>query len=210
MAIEMLLWGASQPFAGALADRFGAVWVLIGGALLYIAGTVWMAYATTPLEFHLSAGVLIGFGLGGCSFGLVMGAFGKLLPESWRTIGFGAGTAAGSFGQFLFSPLAVALIDGVGWQNTLLIFAAIMLADAAAGDRCSPRRAAASGSAHSMVPGQSVTQALAEALRAPQLRAADARLLHLRLPAVLHHRAPAGLSGRPRAAGLDRRLDHRA
>ncbi len=52
-----------------------------------------------------------------------MGAFGKLLPESWRTIGFGAGTAAGSFGQFLFSPLAVGLIDSVGWRNTLLIFA---------------------------------------------------------------------------------------
>src|SRR5215467_6354839 len=55
LAIEMLLWGASQPFAGALADRFGAVLVLMGGALLYIAGIVWMAYATTPLELHLSA-----------------------------------------------------------------------------------------------------------------------------------------------------------
>ena len=162
MAIEMLLWGASAPFAGALADRFGAVWVLIGGAVLYIAGTVWMAYATTPLELHLSAGVLIGFGLGGCSFGLVMGAFGKLLPESWRTIGFGAGTAAGSFGQFLFSPLAVALIDGVGWQNTLLIFAAIMLICVPlAMMLAAPRKA--SGSAFSMVPGQTVTHALAEA-----------------------------------------------
>ncbi len=162
MAIEMLLWGASQPFAGALADRFGAVWVLIGGAVLYVAGTVWMAYATTPLEFHLSAGVMIGFGLGGCSFGLVMGAFGKLLPESWRTIGFGAGTAAGSFGQFLFSPLAVGLIDGVGWQNTLLVFAAIMLVCVPlAMMLAAPRKA--SGSALSMVPGQTVAQALAEA-----------------------------------------------
>jgi MFS family permease len=162
MAIEMLLWGASQPFAGALADRFGAIWVLIGGALLYVAGTVWMAYATTPLEFHLSAGVLIGFGLGGCSFGLVMGAFGKLLPESWRTIGFGAGTAAGSFGQFLFSPLAVGLIDSVGWQNTLLIFAVIILAIVPLATMlAAPRKP--SGSAISMVPGQSVMQALAEA-----------------------------------------------
>ena len=86
LAIEMLLWGAAQPFAGALADRFGAVWVLMGGALLYVAGIVWMAYATTPLEFYLSAGVLIGFGLGGCSFALVIGAFAKLLPAQWRTI----------------------------------------------------------------------------------------------------------------------------
>ena len=82
LAIEMLLWGAGQPFAGALADRFGAPWVLIGGALLYIVGIVWMAYATTPLELHLSAGVLIGFGLAGCSFTLVIGAFGKLMPRA--------------------------------------------------------------------------------------------------------------------------------
>jgi MFS family permease len=162
MAIEMLLWGASQPFAGALADRFGAVWVLIGGAVLYVIGTVWMAYAQTPLEFHLSAGVLIGFGLGGCSFGLVMGAFGKLLPESWRTIGFGAGTAAGSFGQFLFSPLAVGLIDSVGWQNTLLIFAAIILAIVPLATMlAAPRKP--SGSSVAMIPGQSIVQALGEA-----------------------------------------------
>ena len=60
---------------------------------------------------HLTAGLLIGFGLAGSSFTLVLGAFGKLMPEEWRSLAFGAGTAAGSFGQFLFSPLAVALID---------------------------------------------------------------------------------------------------
>jgi MFS family permease len=127
LAIEMLLWGAGQPFAGALADRFGAPFVLAGGALLYVIGIVWMAYAQSPLELHLSAGVLIGFGLAACSFTLIIGAFAKLLPPEWRSIGFGFGTAAGSFGQFLFSPLAVGLIDGVGWQNALLAFAAILL-----------------------------------------------------------------------------------
>ena len=127
LALEMLLWGAGQPVAGALADRFGAPWVLAGGALLYIVGIVWMAFAQTPLELHLSAGVLIGFGLAACSFTLIIGAFAKLLPPQWRSIGFGVGTAAGSFGQFLFSPLAVGLIDAVGWQNTLLVFGAILL-----------------------------------------------------------------------------------
>ena len=111
LAIEMLLWGAGQPFTGALADRFGAPLVLAAGALLYIVGIVWMAFAVSPFELYMSAGVLIGFGLAGCSFTLVIGAFAKLLPPQWRTIGFGAGTAAGSFGQFLFSPLAVGLID---------------------------------------------------------------------------------------------------
>ena len=60
---------------------------------------------------HLTAGLVIGFGLAGSSFTIVIGAFGKLMPPEWRSLAFGAGTAAGSFGQFLFSPLAVALID---------------------------------------------------------------------------------------------------
>src|ERR1700744_5602778 len=125
LAIEMLLWGAGQPVSGALADKFGAPFVLAAGALLYIAGIIWMAFAVTPVELYLSAGVLIGFGLAACSFSLVIGAFAKLLPAEWRTLAFGLGTAAVSFGQFLFSPLAVGLIDGVGWQNALLVFTAI-------------------------------------------------------------------------------------
>jgi MFS family permease len=163
IAIEMLLWGAGQPFAGALADRFGAPWVLIGGVLLYIVGIVWMAYATTPLELHLSAGVIIGFGLAGCSFTMVIGAFGKLMPPEWRTIAFGAGTAAGSFGQFLFSPLAVALIDGFGWQNALVIFGAMLLTVLPlATVLAAPRKPAARSGP--VAPSQSLAQALAEAL----------------------------------------------
>jgi len=71
--------------------------------------------------------VLIGFGLSGCSFNLVISSFGKLLPESWRSLAFGAGTASGSFGQFLFSPLAVGLVDTVGWRTTLEVFAGLLL-----------------------------------------------------------------------------------
>jgi MFS family permease len=163
LAIEMLLWGAAQPFAGALADRFGAAWVLMGGAVLYVVGLFWMAYAATPLELYLSAGGLIGLGLGGCSFALVIGAFAKLLPDTWRTVAFGAGAAAGSFGQFLFSPIAIGLIDEFGWRNTLLTFGGIMLLTLplALALAAPPRP---KGSAPAMRSGQSVTQALAEAL----------------------------------------------
>jgi len=162
LAIQMLLWGAAQPFAGAIADRFGAMPVLSTGALLYALGLASMAYATTPAMLHLTAGVVIGFGLAGASFTIVIGAFGRLMPPEWRSIAFGIGTASGSFGQFLFSPLTVALIDQFGWQHTLAIFAAVVLlivplslALAAAPD--APAAAAAG-------PRQSVTQALAEAL----------------------------------------------
>ena len=71
--------------------------------------------------------MLIGFGLAGSSSTVVIGAFGKLLAPQWRSLSFGLGTAAGSFGQFLFSPLAVALNGAFDWQTTLLIFAGIVL-----------------------------------------------------------------------------------
>ena len=127
IAIQNILWGIGQPVAGALADRFGIARVLCGGGISYALGLAMMAFATTPLALDLSAGALIGFGLAGCSFSIVLSAFGKLLPENWRTLAFGAGAAAGSFGQFLYAPLTVSLIDAVGWQQTLETFALVML-----------------------------------------------------------------------------------
>jgi MFS family permease len=126
-AIQNLLWGIGQPFAGAVADRFGMVRVLTAGALLYATGLALMAYTTSPVTLQVTAGVLVGFGLSGCSFNLVIAAFGKLLPERYRMLAIGAGTAAGSFGQFLFAPFGVALIDNVGWQNALLVFSGLLL-----------------------------------------------------------------------------------
>jgi MFS family permease len=127
LAIQNLLWGLGQPISGAIADRFGTLRVICVGALLYAAGLITMRYAATPLSLDLSAGVLIGFGLAGCSFNLVLSAFGKLVPVEWRGIALGAGTAAGSFGQFVFAPFGVALLDNFGWQPALTVFACLML-----------------------------------------------------------------------------------
>src|SRR5438445_10385542 len=127
LALQNLLWGLGQPIAGAIADRFGILRVMIVGALLYAGGLLLMRYSTAPLSLDLGAGVLIGFGLSGCSFNLVLSAFAKLLPPEQRGIALGAGTAAGSFGQFLFAPCGVALIDNFGWQTALMVFAALML-----------------------------------------------------------------------------------
>ena len=127
LAIQNLLWGIGQPIAGAIADRFGSLRIICLGALMYAAGLFTMRYAATPLSLDLSAGVLIGFGLSGCSFNLVLSAFGKLVPPEWRGVALGAGTAAGSFGQFVFAPFGVALLDNVGWQSALIVFACLML-----------------------------------------------------------------------------------
>ena len=127
LALQNLLWGLGQPIAGAIADRFGLLRVMVVGALLYAGGLLVMRYASTPGSLDLGAGVMIGFGLSGCSFNLVLSAFSKLLPPEKRGIALGAGTAAGSFGQFLFAPFGVALIDNFGWQTSLTVFALLML-----------------------------------------------------------------------------------
>lgn len=127
LALQNLLWGLGQPIAGAIADRFGIFRVMAVGALLYAGGLLLMRYSSTPLSLDLGAGVLIGFGLSGSSFNLVLSAFSKLLPPERRGVALGAGTAAGSFGQFLFAPFGVALIDNFGWQPALTVFAGLML-----------------------------------------------------------------------------------
>src|SRR3984885_540987 len=128
LALQNLLWGIGQPLGGIIADRFGTIRALCAGALLYALGLALRAHATNAPLLDTSAGVLVGFGLAGCSFPVVLAAFGKIVPPQWRSRAFGFGTAAGSFGQFLYSPVAVALMDTFGWQQTLVIFAVSMLA----------------------------------------------------------------------------------
>ena len=127
LAVQNILWGVGQPIAGIVADRFGTIPVLCTGAILYALGLLLMAHATSAAMLDVSAGVLIGFGLSGCAFPVVLAALGKLLAPQWRSIAFGLGTAAGSFGQFLYSPAAVFLMDAYGWQQALVIFAVGML-----------------------------------------------------------------------------------
>jgi MFS family permease len=165
IAIQNLLWGVGAPFAGAVADRFGMVRVLCAGALTYALGLVVMSQATSPGMMHLGAGVLIGFGLAGCSFNLVLGAFSKLLPESWRPLAFGAGTAAGSFGQFFYPPIGNILIDSLGWHQALVVFALSVLAVLPLSLPLATRALNAQKAGSSPVADQSIAQALSEAFR---------------------------------------------
>jgi MFS family permease len=121
-----------------------------------------MAHSTTPGMLNLSAGILTGLGIAGTSFTLVLAAFSKLMPVEWRGFAFGVGTAAGSVGQFLFSPLAVGFIDFFGWQQALVTLGIItlLMIPFALGVRTPPMDVA-------VTPGgaqkQSLVQALAEA-----------------------------------------------
>ncbi len=123
MAIQNLAWGIGQPLGGALADRFGPARVLAGGGALYALGLALMAFSATPGALHLSAGVLVGFGMGGASYITVLAALGKIVPPEDRSWALGLATAAGSLGQFLLLPLGQAFIAAYGWQVTALLLA---------------------------------------------------------------------------------------
>lgn len=126
LAIQNLMWGAAQPFAGILADSRGYGRVLIGGAALYIIGTVSMAYAETPLVFHLCGGVVAGIGMAGASWSIAVGAVMRLAPAHLHGWATGMAVAACSLGQLAIVTLSQAFIAAYGWQSALLILAGII------------------------------------------------------------------------------------
>ena len=121
IAIQNLLWGLGQPFAGAIADRYGSGRVLAGGGLLYVAGGVLMASSTSGAALTLSGGVLLGLGLSGASFLVVIAAFSRLVPPDRRSWAIGLATASGSLGQFLFAPLGQAFLSEYGAVTALVL-----------------------------------------------------------------------------------------
>jgi len=127
MAIQNLAWGAAMPFTGAIADKYGNARVLAIGALIYTAGMVMMAFADTPLVLHLTGGLLVGLGVAGASFSIVMSAFTRVVPAERQSWAFGMATAAGSLGQFLFAPLGQAFISAYGWHEAMVILGLCVL-----------------------------------------------------------------------------------
>jgi predicted MFS family arabinose efflux permease len=127
MALQNLCWGLGQPLFGLVADKFGTWRVLAFGALLYSLGLVVMAVAPTPLWLHIGGGVLIGLGVAACSFGVVLASIARLVSPEKRSFAFGLGTAAGSAGMFVFAPISQGLIDNLGWSDSLIAIAAVML-----------------------------------------------------------------------------------
>ena len=127
MAIQNLIWGLGQPLAGMVADRYGTARVLAAGGLLYAVGIYGMANATSPGVFHVTAGLLVGLGMAGASFAMVLAAIGRMVSEKHRNLAFGIVTAAGSMGQFILVPIGQAFITAYGW-GTALVLLALMVA----------------------------------------------------------------------------------
>jgi predicted MFS family arabinose efflux permease len=128
LAVQNLAWGAAGPFAGMLADRWGAWRVLIVGGLLYAAGLVMMALSTSGLAFTGSAGLLLGLAQSGTTYAIVYGVIARQVAPEKRSWAMGVAAAAGSFGQFLMVPVESWLIGSWGWQVALIVLACAALA----------------------------------------------------------------------------------
>ncbi len=125
IAIQNLVWGLGQPFAGAIADRYGSGRVLAVGGLIYGLGVALMSVSSSPTSMHVTAGIMIGLGMSGASFAVVLAALSRLVPKERVGWALGMGTAAGSLGQFLIVPLGQAFLSAYGWQTALVLLSLV-------------------------------------------------------------------------------------
>ena len=125
IALQNLVWGAAQPFAGLLADRKGAGPVILIGGLLFASGVALMAVVDSQSLFVLVAGILVGLGLAGTTMPIVFGAISRAMPPEKTSLAFGVAMSVGSIGQFVLLPGSLAMIEEMGWAAALLILSAI-------------------------------------------------------------------------------------
>lgn len=126
IAIQNLAWGIGQPLFGAVAERFGDRKAIVAGALMYAAGLVLSAWAITPGQMQVLE-ILVGFGIAGTGFGVVLAIVGRAASAENRSMALGIATAAGSAGQVIGAPLAEWLLQSYSWQEVFLIFAVVIL-----------------------------------------------------------------------------------
>lgn len=126
IAIQNLAWGIGQPIFSGIAERFGDKRAIVLGAIVYAAGLVLSAYAVTPIA-HQALNVLIGFGIAGTGFGVILAIVGRASSDENRSMALGIATAAGSGGQVVGPPLAEYLLGMMSWSGVFLVFAAIVL-----------------------------------------------------------------------------------
>lgn len=120
MAIQNLLWGIFGPFAGGIADRYGAGRMVAFCGIAYVLGLIVMAFTDTALGLHVGSGFLIGLALSGSTFAVLLAVIGRVTPPEKRSTALGIAVAAGSFGQFAILPITQLLISSVDWRNALL------------------------------------------------------------------------------------------
>ena len=163
IATQNLVWGLSQPFTGAIADKFGAGKVIALSGLLYIGGLYMMSGVQSPGEVVLSNGLMIGFALSGCGYPVVLAVISRNVPEKWRSLFLGIGSTGGSSGQLLMIPMSQFFITTYDWATALLVMAMLagMIVPLAAG--LAGRKSTAAENQTAKQLNQTIKEALGEA-----------------------------------------------
>ena len=161
IALQNLIWGIAQPFAGAIADRYGSGRVIALGGVIYAIGVILMSRASDLTSLTIGAGFFVGIGLSGAAFAVVLAAIGRAVPDRWRSMALGIGAATGSIGQFMWVPIGQGLLQEFGWSSALLIMGIAAFIAV-------PMAAFLTGKARDTAgPRQSLGEALSEARRHP-------------------------------------------
>ena len=160
IALQNLVWGLAQPFAGAIADRYGSGRVIAVGGVIYAIGVILMSQASDLTGLTIGAGFFVGIGLSGAAFAVVLAAIGRTVPDRWRSLALGIGAATGSVGQFIWAPIGQGLLQEFGWSSALLIMGVAAFIAV-------PMAAFLTGKARHAGPRQSLGEALTEARRHP-------------------------------------------
>ena len=126
IAMQNLIWGAAQPFTGALADKYGSKIVVAVGGVLYTIGLLLMAVSSTGWLLNLSVGLILGLALSATSFSVLLSAVGRAAPPEKRSLAMGIASAAGSFGQFIMLPSSLLLLQNFGWSAALVVSAILI------------------------------------------------------------------------------------
>ena len=126
IAMQNLIWGAAQPFTGALADKYGSKIVVAIGGVLYTIGLLLMAISSTGWLLNLSVGLILGLALSATSFSVLLSAVGRAAPPEKRSLAMGIASAAGSFGQFIMLPSTLLLLQNYGWSVALVVSAILI------------------------------------------------------------------------------------
>lgn len=126
IAMQNLIWGAAQPFTGALADKYGSKIVVAVGGVLYTIGLLLMAVSSTGWLLNLSVGLILGLALSATSFSVLLSAVGRAAPPEKRSLAMGIASAAGSFGQFIMLPSTLLLLQNFGWSAALVVSAILI------------------------------------------------------------------------------------
>ncbi|MDH1364808.1 MFS transporter [Acinetobacter johnsonii] len=126
IAMQNLIWGAAQPFTGALADKYGSKIVVTVGGVLYTIGLLLMAVSSTGWLLNLSVGLILGLALSATSFSVLLSAVGRAAPPEKRSLAMGIASAAGSFGQFIMLPSTLLLLQNFGWSAALVVSALLI------------------------------------------------------------------------------------